>query len=451
MALKSINPFTQELIKEHKEFTKEETQYKILQAEKAFHTWKKQGYENRSSILNDVAKLLKDNAEEYAATITREMGKPIKESIAEAKKCAWACEYYAENGKRFLQDERIETDASESFVRYEPLGIVLGIMPWNFPFWQVFRFAVPTLMAGNSVLLKHASNIQLCAATIEDIFRKAGLPDHVYINLPVSSSQIEPILEHSAVKAVSLTGSEKAGAIVASQAAKNIKKSVLELGGSNPFIVLEDADMDKAIDIGIQARMQNVGQSCIAAKRFILHKNIAEEYINRLIKKMATLKTGDPMDEETKIGPLASIDQAKALEKQVNDSVAMGANLLVGGNRHDAFYEATLLTNVKPGMPAFDEETFGPVFSVTIANDTDEAIELANNSTFGLGVSIFTEDREKAKKLSAQIEDGAVFVNALVKSDPRLPFGGTKRSGFGRELSHHGIKEFVNTKTIYIS
>jgi succinate-semialdehyde dehydrogenase/glutarate-semialdehyde dehydrogenase len=337
-----------------------------------------------------------------------------------------------------------------SYICYEPLGPVLGIMPWNFPFWQVFRFAVPTLMAGNSVLLKHSSNVQICAKHIEDIFKKAGFPPYLFSNLVIGSDKIGEIIQYDAVKAVSLTGSEFAGEKVAETAGRNIKKSVLELGGSNAFVVLEDADLEKAAEVGIKARMMNAGQSCIAAKRFIIIGKISEKFIELFLGKLSKLKSGDPAKDETNIGPLATVQQAEAVEHQVKISIAMGARILAGGKRIGAFYTPSLLTDVRPGMPLFDEEVFGPVAPIIIARDIAEAVSLANHTKFGLGVSLFTNNLEKAQELVTEFKDGAVFINDMVKSDPRLPFGGTGRSGFGRELSIHGIREFVNVKTVCV-
>jgi succinate-semialdehyde dehydrogenase / glutarate-semialdehyde dehydrogenase len=450
MILKSRNPFTGKLIEEFEEYSDEKLNNILSGTEAASEKWRAADFASRKALLKKVSVQLKKNIEEYSAAITIEMGKPIRESRAEVEKCAWVCEYYAENGEQFLKDELIESDAELSYVRYEPLGTILGIMPWNFPFWQVFRFAIPTLMAGNTVLLKHASNVQICARHIENIFSQSGLPPFVFANLVIGSERVGRIIDSDAVKAVSLTGSELAGVRVAEAAARNIKKSLLELGGSNAFIVLEDADLGKAADIAMKARMMNAGQSCIAAKRFIVHEKVREKFRELFLARLLNLRPGDPMLPDTDIGPLSSVMQAESLEKQVNESIALGAVIISGGRREGAFYAPTLVDNVKPGMPLFDEEVFGPVAPLTIATDTEEAISLAKNTKFGLGVSLFTNDIEKAKKLAGEFSDGAVFINDLVKSDPRLPFGGTKHSGYGRELSIHGIREFVNIKTVYI-
>ena len=451
MILKSINPFTNETIREFEEYTEEKVENLLLESKSAFEKWKKTNFEYRSFLMTKVAGSLRYNLNEFAEAITSEMGKPIKESRAEVEKCAWVCEYYAKNARLFLATETIDTDAYKSYVYYEPLGTILGIMPWNFPFWQVFRFCIPTLMAGNTVLLKHASGMQICANHIEQIFETSGFPEGVFRNLVLGSDRVENIIKHESIKAVSLTGSEPAGQKVAAAAGSEIKKTLLELGGSNAFVVLEDADIKKAVQIGVKARFQNAGQSCIAAKRFIVHRKVSDEFIALFLQEIKKLKSGDPLKEITDLGPLASIQQAEMVEYQVRRSVDMGANLLIGAIRDKAFFQPTVLTNVSPGMPVFDEEVFGPVAPVTIAENTAEAIALANATDFGLGVSLFTSDLKKAGDLVHEFEDGAVFINALVKSDPRLPFGGTKRSGYGRELAEAGIREFVNIKAVYFS
>ena len=360
------------------------------------------------------------------------------------------CEYYAENAAHFLEEKLVETEAEESRVIFEPLGPILAIMPWNFPFWQVFRFAAPSLMAGNTVLLKHASNVQGCAGIIEEIFKEAGFEEGVFQNLAVGSDRVAGLIASEYIRAVSLTGSEEAGVAVASEAGKYLKKCVLELGGNNAFVVLNDANRELTLNLAIPARMQNGGQSCIAAKRFILESWIAEDFIPLLVSKVEKLVMGDPMEEGTQVGPLVSIKQAKEVEEQVSKSVEMGAKLLLGGERNGAFYKPTILSDVTPGMPVFDEEVFGPVFAVMEASSPEHALELSNKSKFGLGMQLFTASEHSAKLFIQGAEEGAVFVNAMVKSDPRLPFGGTKMSGYGRELSEEGIKEFVNIKTIWI-
>ncbi len=450
MTLKSINPYTNRVIEEFEELSDKIVDQILNRSAVTFENWKKSETALRRSLMLDVSRLLLENTSEYAGSITAEMGKPIAESKAEIEKCAWVCEYYANHAEDFLKPETVKTDASESYVQFEPLGPVLGIMPWNFPFWQVFRFAVPTIIAGNTVLLKHASNVQICARHIENVFVKAGFPKGVFQNLVLGSDKVETIIENDIVKAVSLTGSESAGRKVAESAGRKLKKSLLELGGSNSFIVLEDADLEKAAETGIKARMQNAGQSCIAAKRFILHEGIAEQFVSLFNKKLQNLHTGDPARMDTDIGPLASTQQAENVSKQVRRSVEMGARIITGGYPEGAFYPPTLLTDVRPGMPVFDEEVFGPVAPVIIARDATEAVALSNRSNFGLGVSIFTNDIEKARDMIFEFNEGSVFINSLVKSDPRLPFGGIKRSGYGRELAIQGIREFVNIKTVYI-
>jgi succinate-semialdehyde dehydrogenase / glutarate-semialdehyde dehydrogenase len=379
------------------------------------------------------------------------MGKAIKESRAEIEKCAWVCNYYAENAEKMIGAEIISTDARQSRVEYAPLGVVLGVMPWNFPFWQVYRFAIPAIAAGNTILLKHASNVQGCAKKIEGIFKMDGFPENVFQNLTINSSRVAGVIDNKAVKAVSVTGSVSAGSIIASEAGKSIKKSVLELGGNNAFVVFDDADIERAVDAGIASRMQNAGQSCIAAKRFLVHSSIAEDYISRFKEKLRLIRVGDPMDENTDMGPLASIAQAAQIEDMIDASVHMGAKAEFLTRRNHAFLYPTIITHVKSGMPLFDEEVFGPVAAVTEFKTEEEAIELINNSTFGLGATLFTHDMNRVEKLIPQISDGSVFVNSMVKSDPRLPFGGTKNSGYGRELSHHGIQEFTNVKTVFIA
>lgn len=450
MALKSINPYTGKRIKEFHEVTAMEAESILGESSAAFEAWKVTPFSQRTSLMKNVSVQLKKLLREYALTITAEMGKPVRESMAEIEKCAWVCDYYTENAERFLKPELIETDAARSFVRYEPLGTVLGIMPWNFPFWQVFRFAVPTIMAGNTVLLKHASNVQGCAEHIESIFREAGFPSATFRNLPMSSDGMEKIIRHNTVKAVSLTGSESAGRKVAAIAGDCLKKCVLELGGSNAFIILADSDIEKAVETAVKARFQNAGQSCIAAKRFIIENKISDKFIPLFTDAVKRIKPGDPGKDDTELGPLCNIQQARNTEEQLNRSVAMGAQLITGGKRKNAFLSPTVVSEVIPGMPLFDEEVFGPVAPLTIATDEDAAIELAGQTQFGLGVSLFTNDIKKAEELSHLFNDGAVFINGLVRSDPRLPFGGTKRSGYGRELGWHGIREFVNAKTVWI-
>ena len=413
--------------------------------------WQKETLEHRISFLPKLAKTLSENKQQYAECITNEMHKPITQAIAEVEKCALLCTYYYENATQFLATKHIKTDASESFVTYEPLGIILGVMPWNFPFWQVFRFVVPSLTSGNTVVIKHASNVPKSAKLIQTIFEDAGFPKGCYQDLPIPSAEVAQIIANPIIKAVSLTGSEQAGIAVATEAGKHLKKCVLELGGNNAFIVLEDANLEKAVAIAVNARMQNAGQSCIASKRFLVHENIEEAFVSQLKTAVQKLKTGNPLDKTTEIGALAREDLAEELEIQVRKSIEMGAKLVCGGKRTDAFYEPTILTNVSVKMPVFKEETFGPVVAITTFKTLEEAIELSNTSEFGLGVSVFTQDIETIKKHISSFNEGAVFINEMVKSDPRLPFGGIKKSGYGRELSEDGIREFVNVKTVVIN
>jgi succinate-semialdehyde dehydrogenase/glutarate-semialdehyde dehydrogenase len=450
MTFQSTNPYNGTKLAEYTALTAKELEQKLEDSEKAFQEWKKQPIAYRAQLLRKAGEILKENLQDYAETISLEMGKPITEAKSEVKKCAWVCEYYADHAEEFLAIEEVETDASKSFVRHDPIGAVFAVMPWNFPFWQVFRFAAPTLTAGNTGLLKHAPNVFGCAQKIEEVFIKAGYPKAVFQNLIVHHDETEKIVSHQAVKAITLTGSEAAGAAVSQLASKYIKKSLLELGGSNSFIVLEDADLDLAVSTAVVARMMNSGQSCIAAKRFIILDSVYDEFVSRFIEKASQLKAGDPISEDTQIGTLARKDLADQLQKQVQDSLKQGAKLLLGGKQDECFHEPTVLGEVTPEMPAFKEETFGPLATMIKVKTTDEAFALAENSRFGLGLSVFTKDVEKALSYAEQSSDGAFFVNELVKSDPRLPFGGTKISGFGRELGKDGMMEFVNRKTVYV-
>ena len=446
---KSVNPYTGEVLEEFEELSEEQLRHKLEQAEATFKDWKKTGYKQRAGLMKQVAEELKKNARDYARTISMEMGKPISQAVAEVEKCAWVCEYYADHASVHLKEEVINTDADRSVVLFEPLGVVLAVMPWNYPFWQVFRFAAPALMAGNVGILKHASNVMRSAENIELIFRNAGFPEGCFQNLVLGSDRIEGLIKNPIVKAVTLTGSQPAGASVAAIAGSQVKKSVLELGGSNALLVFDDADFGKSLETCLQARFQNTGQSCIAGKRLLLQKGIADSFTEQLVAKVKDLKSGDPLDENTYIGVLAREDLAITLQKQVEDSVSMGAKILTGGKRQGAYYEPTLLAGVTPEMPVFREETFGPALAITTFVSEEEGVALVNNSDFGLGVSIFTSNRQRAERLVPEFYEGAVFVNELVKSDPRLPFGGVKASGYGRELSAHGIQEFVNKKTVY--
>ena len=449
--IQSINPYNQQVVFETKELTKKETEAAIDAAHKRFLSWRKTTYSERSKLMHAAAAELKKNKQEYAETMTLEMGKPIAQSIAEIEKCAWVCEYYAEHAEQHLANKPIDTDAAASYVSYEPIGVVLAVMPWNYPFWQVFRFAAPALMAGNIGILKHASNVMQSAANIQKVFERAGFPKACFTHLPLSSSKIEAIIKNPKVKAVTLTGSKPAGSAVASTAGSEIKKSVLELGGSNALVVFEDCNLEETLKTAVQARFQNTGQSCIAGKRLIVHKNIAKEFTDNYVKAVRELKSGDPMDEDTFIGVMARPDLAEELAAQLEASVKAGAEILIGGKRDKAYFEPTVVTGVTSEMSLFKEETFGPVIGITTFETEEEAVDLVNQSDFGLGVSVFTEDMQRAKKLVPLFDDGAVFVNELVKSDPRLPFGGTKISGYGRELSADGILEFVNRKTVYFN
>ncbi|GGD98633.1 NAD-dependent succinate-semialdehyde dehydrogenase [Planktosalinus lacus] len=450
MEFYSINPYDGEQVGKYTALSSVELDEKLHKSGEVFKSWSQKPLSDRTGLIKKAGQVLRDNLEEYAQMITSEMGKPISESRAEVNKCAWVCDYYAENAIAFLAQEVIETDAKMSFVRHDPIGAVFAVMPWNFPFWQVFRFAAPTLTAGNTGLLKHAPNVFGCALMIEEVFKKAGYPDGVFQNLIVHHDESEKIISHDAVKAVTLTGSEKAGSAVAQIAGKYIKKSLLELGGNNAFIVLEDADIDQAVKTAVTARMLNCGQSCIAAKRFILLEGIYDEFVSKFTDSVSKLKSGDTTDDNTQVGPLARKDLADQLNKQVKKSIEQGATILLGGNQDECFHEPTILGNVKPGMAVFDEETFGPVAAVIKAQNIDEAFSLAENSKFGLGTTVFTTDIEKALEYAERVSDGAYFVNELVKSDPRLPFGGTKLSGYGRELARDGMLEFVNRKTVYV-
>jgi len=450
MTFRSINPYNGEQISVFEEQSENEILTLIENARSAFEKWKNVPLAERAQCMARAGEVLRGNAEKYAREITLEMGKPIVESRAEVKKCAWVCDYYAENAVAFLRDETIATDAQQSYVRHDPIGCVLSIMPWNFPFWQVFRFAAPTLTAGNTALLKHAPNVFGCAELIASVFQEAGFPGGTFQNLIIGHERIESIIAHDVVKAVTLTGSERAGMSVGALSGKYLKKSVLELGGSNAFIVWEDADLDKAVQTAVSARMLNDGQSCIAAKRFILLDGIYDKFVSRFVEEIVKLKSGDPLDEGTQVGPLARRDLADQLQRQVTRSIQKGAELLLGGKQNDCYHEPTVLANVTPGMPAFDEETFGPLAPMIRARDEQEAFKLSEQSKYGLGVTVCTSDVDKAMAMADHVSDGAYFVNELVKSDPRLPFGGTKRSGYGRELARDGILEFVNRKTVYV-
>ncbi len=454
MPFQTINPHNSELLSEFPYISDSELNAKIEQAQRAFLNWRNTSYSDRAALIKKVAKDLLDHKAEYGRTMTIEMGKPLKQSIAEVEKCATCCTYYADNAEQFLASKKYETDYSLSEVHFEPLGIIYAIMPWNFPLWQVFRCAIPAIMAGNTVMLKHAENVPQSALIIQKAFDDAGAHAGLFTNLFISHDQSDKVIEHKYVRGTSLTGSERAGGHVASLAGKNIKRTVLELGGSDPFIILADADIDAAAKIGCLSRMQNNGQSCIAAKRFIVVKDVADRFIEKFISEIRGLKIGDPLLDDTYMGPLARIDQVESIEKQVNKTVEMGAKILLGGKRiagKGCYFDPTVLVDIPFDSPAFKEELFGPVASVFVVENEEEAINLANNTDFGLGASLWTADKDKAMKLSKEIQSGSVYINTMVKSDARIPFGGIKHSGFGRELSDFGIHEFVNVKTVCIA
>lgn len=451
MNFRSVFPYNGEMIAEYPLLDDNGLNQCIQHAETAFTKWKQFSFEQRAAVFILIASILKRDKEKLAILITSEMGKVIAESKAEIEKCAYVCEYYAGHAEKFLKDEKHEAGYHDSFVAYEPIGAVLGIMPWNFPFWQVFRYAAPTLMAGNVTLLKHAPNVCGCAKKIEEIFIEAGAPAGVFQSLIIDTPVVERILQQRIVQGVTLTGSDRAGSAVASLAGKNIKRSVMELGGSDALIVLRDADMKKAAETALQSRMQNAGQSCIGAKRFIVVKDAMDDFMMEINNLIRNYKQGDPFDEKNNIGPMARIDLADNLQKQMQRSIEAGARLLYGGNINGCNFSPSLLVNVQKGMAAFEQETFGPLGTVISAADDTEAAALANTSQYGLGASIWTKDLDKAVALARTIESGAVYINTLVKSDPRIPFGGIKRSGYGRELGRQGILEFVNTKTIAVS
>ena len=451
--IRSVNPATEEVLQTYEMHSAGQIDHALHAADRAFQQWRESPFSLRSDLTHRAASLLREQKSWLSGIMSAEMGKPIVESEAEIEKCAWNCDYYAENAERFLRDEPRESGASCSYVQYMPLGTVLAVMPWNFPFWQVFRFAAPALMAGNTTILKHASNVPGCALAIEEVFRQAGFPEGVFQSLLVPGSLVSLLLRDPRIAAVTLTGSEAAGIDVASQAGRELKKTVLELGGSDPFIVLEDADLGLAVGMAIKARYQNTGQSCIAAKRFISVKQIAARFQERFVEGTRSLRLGDPLDRSTQLGPLARADLRDALELQVRESVRQGATLLLGGSRRPGrgyYFEPAVLADVRPGMPAGSEEVFGPVAALMVARNAEDAIRLANESLYGLGASLWTSDPEQARRLAKRIEAGQVFINGMVASDPRLPFGGVKRSGYGRELSDFGIREFVNIQTVWI-
>ncbi len=454
MPIASINPATGQTLRTFDAHSEAEIERRLGLAASLFPRWRTVSFSERAARLLRAAEILEARKQEWGRIMTLEMGKPIGAAIAEAEKCAWACRYYAEHAERFLADEPVATDATSSFVRYDPLGPVLAVMPWNFPFWQVFRFAAPALMAGNVGLLKHASNVPQCALAIEDIFRQAGYPEGAFQTLLVGAERVGALIADSRIAAVTLTGSEGAGVSVGRAAGSELKKTVLELGGSDPFIVMPSADVAAAAATAVRARTVNNGQSCIAAKRFIVHEAVADEFERIFVEKMAALKVGDPADTSVEIGPLATPSIAAEVDELVQKSIAAGAKLLLGGKRLEGpgnFYAPTVLTDVPPDSPAAVEEIFGPVASLFRVKSLDEAIALANRTRFGLGASAWTRDEAERDRLVRGIDAGAVFINGMVKSDPRLPFGGIKKSGFGRELALHGIREFVNVKAVWVA
>jgi succinate-semialdehyde dehydrogenase/glutarate-semialdehyde dehydrogenase len=453
MAIASINPTTGETLKEFAAFDDAEIEERLKRAEKAFAHHRREPFAKRAQLMMAAASLLEQEKDRLARTMTLEMGKLFRAAQEEIAKCIRGCRFYAENGERFLEDEAAQTDAAQSYVHYEPLGPVLAIMPWNFPFWQVFRFAAPALLAGNVGLLKHAADVPQCALAIEEIFCRAGFDEGIFQTLLIEAQQVEKVIVDPRVRAITLTGSEKAGSAVASTAARHIKKSVLELGGSDPFIVMSSADFESTLRTAIKARTINNGQSCIAAKRFLVADEVYDEFLRQFVEGMRALKVGDPFDETTEIGPLATEHILQGVHEQVQKSIAAGAKLLTGGNRIHGpgfFYEPTVLVDIPSDSPAYREEIFGPVASFFRVRDAADAIEIANDTSFGLGASAWTNDRAEQELFASELETGMVFINAMVASDPRLPFGGVKRSGFGRELGAAGIREFTNAKTIWI-
>jgi len=454
MSFQSFNPATGEVLETFEETAPDALTGILERADVASRDWRRRPVTERAERLRAAGRVLRERKEAYARTMALEMGKPLAQGAGEAEKCAWVCDYYAEQGPALLADEPRPSDASRSYIRFEALGPVLAIMPWNFPFWQVFRFAAPALVAGNAGILKHAPNVPRCAVEIEEVFRDAGFPDGLFRAVFLSNEGAGSAIADGRVRAVTLTGSDRAGSQVAEQAGRHLKKTVLELGGSDPFIVLDDADLERAARTAAEARLINSGQSCIAAKRFIVVERVADQFLERFTTEMRARKVGDPLDATTHVGPQARLDLRENLHRQVQESVQRGAQAILGGQLprgRGAFYPPTVLVAVEPGMPAFDQETFGPVAAVIRAKDEADAIRIANASSYGLGAAVWTRDAQRGERVAREIEAGSVFVNGLVKSDPRLPFGGVKRSGYGRELSVEGLREFVNVKTVWVA
>ncbi len=454
MSITTINPATEEILNEFEEHSFDEINRIIGKASIAQKSWKEKSFSERAKLMLNASSILRKRKNELAELMALEMGKPLAQGISEVEKCAWVCEYYAENAERQLKDEHIKTEMSKSYVSFQPVGVVLAIMPWNFPFWQVFRFAAPALIAGNAGILKHSRNTTGCGIKIEQIFYEAGFPEGLFGTLVISSSKMDKVIEHSLIAAVTLTGSTPVGQEVSSKAGSLIKKTVMELGGSDPYIILRDADLEITAETCVNARLINSGQSCIAAKRFIVVKSVQKEFEKLFIEKMKIRVMGNPLDKDVTVGPQARKDLQLDLQRQVDESVEKGAEPLMGGKIPESkgyFYPPTILTNVKKGMPAYDEEIFGPVAAIITAVNEDNAIEIANDTNFGLGAAVFTKDISRGELIAAKkLQAGSCFVNDFVKSDPRLPFGGIRQSGYGRELSAYGIKEFVNIKTVCV-
>ena len=453
MSIASINPATGEVIETFEPFTGEQIDETLTRARRAYREWRTTSFAERSALVRRVAEVLRAQKADLARIATQEMGKAITESQAEIEKCAWNCDFYAEHAEEFLAPEPVATNAAESYIEFTPLGVVLAIMPWNYPYWQVIRFAAPAIMAGNAAVLKHASNVSRCALELERVFREAGAPEGLFSTILVPGAEVEQVIADPRIAAITLTGSTPAGKQVAGTAGSVIKKTVLELGGSDAFIVLADADLDAAAEWAVRSRFQNAGQSCIAAKRFIVEEPVADAFTQKFVEQASKLRMGDPLDAQTQLGPMARADLRDALADQVERSVKMGAQVVLGGKAIDgagAYYPPTIVTGITTEMPLFQEETFGPAAAVIRARNVDHAVELANDSMFGLGGNLWTRDLNRARQLARRLESGAVFINGMTASDPRLPFGGVKQSGYGRELSAFGIREFVNIQTVWI-